>query len=242
MSMTKSICTVIVFVGFGCTATAASPTEETCQEGAAVVVEETFSGGGNQGAWSISSLGIIRPQGGSEGAYLHAPGLDTFAPMAQTRRGVPSVFTGDYRAHGVTALSVDLSTFAVSSTAEERPLSLMLVSDAGTPGDMADDVFVYYVGADNIPFPEEGWVRYLFAVPSHSATLPSPRSQVEGEPGWVAARGDVFTPAPDPDAAWNLVMTDVDQVIFWFHDPRYFAMLQNWDVGVDNPAITTCAP
>jgi hypothetical protein len=30
-------------------------------------------------------------------------------------------------------------------------------------------------------------------------------------------------------------------VIFWWHDPRYFAILQSWDIGMDNPSLITCA-
>jgi len=141
----------------------------------------------------------------------------------------------------VIALAADFRIFSVSTTAEERPMSLVLVSDAGTPRDPTDDLFVFYVGPENIPMPGRGWGNYEFEVPSGSPTLPFPRSETEGEPGWVATRGDVFTPAPDPDAAWNAVIEDVDQVIFWFHDPRYFAFIQTCDVGMANPSIPTCA-
>lgn len=198
---------------------------------------ETFSGGDNEGAWALSAGSVIQSAGGDPGAFLHDSHLDTFAPRARTQWQKPSVFTGPYRARGVVGLSASFQIFAVSHTVTDRPMSLMLISDPDTPADPADDTYLFHVGPDDIPAPGAGWVAYQFDVPAHSPTLPFPHSQTEGEPGWVAAQGDLFTPAKDPDAAWNTVMEDVDQVIFWFHDPRYFAILQVWNVGMDNPSI-----
>lgn len=212
-----------------------------CHERFMTVYSETFSDGGNEGAWSLSTRGDIESQGGNPGAFLRDRYLATFAPWGQTGWGVESLFTGNYRAQDVSALAADFRVFSASLTAEGRLMSVMLVSDAGTPEVPGDDIFVFYVGPDNIPLPDKEWVEYRFDIPSDSPVLPFPRSLVAGEPGWVVAQGDVFTPAADPDAAWNTAIQDVDQVIFWFHDPRFFAFIQSWDVGMDNPAITTCS-
>jgi hypothetical protein len=220
---------------------ASANTAPECQSGPVAIFSETFSRGGNQGAWSLSGGGVIESRGGHPTAYLHDSYIDTFAPMAHTEWGGKSPFAGNFRARGVVGLAADFKIFSASLTAQERPMSLMLVSDAGTPREPSDDIFVFYVGPDNIPLPGKGWVPYQFDVPAHSLTLPFPHSQIEGEPGWVVTQGDVFTPAKDPDAAWNIVMEDVDQVIFWFHDPRYFAFIQSWNVGMDNPSILSCS-
>ena len=216
---------------------ACDPPCAECQPRPVPLYIETFSGGGNEGAWSLSGGSVIESVGGDPDAFLHDAYLDTFAPRARTRWGKVSLFTGQYREQRVVSLAASFQIVAVTQTVEERPMSLMLVSDPDTPDDETDDTYVFYVGPDNVPSPGAGWISYEFEVPAHSMTLPFPRSQTEGEPGWVAAHGDLFTPAPDPDAAWNTVMEDVDQVIFWFHDPRYFAILQGWNVGMDNPSI-----
>jgi len=223
----------------GCSPPRGGEPGEPCPPSPVPLFSETFSGG-NEGAWRLSDRSIIEASGGDPGAFLRDVNLDTFAPLARTQWEKPSMFTGAYRAQGVVALAASFQIFSATWTVEERPMSLMLVSDPGTPHDASDDTSAFYVGPDNIPFPGAGWSRYHFEVPSHSLTLPFPRSQAEGEPGWVVAEGDIFTPAKDPDAAWNTGMEDVDQVIFWFHDPRYFAIFQMWDVGMDNPSIFAC--
>jgi hypothetical protein len=214
---------------------------ELCDRAARMEFTETFTDG-NEGGWSLSGRGAIVDREGD--AYLRETHLATFAPWAMTARA-PSAFTGDYRAAGVVELGAELRTFSANLTTRERPMSLVLVSDHGTPRDTTDDIYVFQVGRRNIPREvrgeRAGWVEYRFEVPSSSATLPSPRSAAEGEPGWVITQGDLFTAPADPDAAWNTAIEDVDQVIFWFHDPRYFAFLQDWDVAMDNPTIVTCA-
>jgi hypothetical protein len=239
--MTKTTFAFVGLLVLGSNAARANPANDNCKKRFQTVYNESFSDGGNEGLWSLSGRGALDSSGGHPGAFLHDPYLETFAPWGQTQWGVESLFTGNYRAQDVISLAADFRTFSVNLTAEERPMSVMLLSDAGTPRDPTDDLFVFYVGRENIPLPGRGWDGYEFDVPSDSATLPFPRSLIEGEPGWVATRGDVFTPAPDADAAWNAVIEDVDQVIFWFHDPRFFAFIQSWDVGMDNPSITTCS-
>ncbi len=239
--MTKTTFALIGLMVLGSNAAQANPKDAKCHKRFQNVFSETFAGGGNEGAWSLSGRGVIEADGGHPGDFLHVPSLDTFAPWGETRWGVESLFTGNYRAQDVIALAADFRTFSVSSTTAERPMSVMLVSDPGTPQDPTDDLLVFYVGRENIPASGKGWRDYEFEIPSDSKTLPFPRSEVDGEPGWVAAQGEVFIPAPDPDAAWNAVIEDVDQVIFWFHDPRFFAIIQRWDVGMDNPTITTCS-
>jgi hypothetical protein len=224
----------------------AAPPGDGCDRRLTTTRTETFDDGWNRSGWSFGAANdAVLPRGGRPGDWLHNGTLATFAPRPSASADVPSPFVGDYAGRGVIRMEVDARIALVSFTTAERPMSVLFRNDNGTPKEPFDDLFVFYVGPDNIPeagSPKQGgWTHYAFDVPASSATLPNPRSTVEGEPGWVAAEGDVFTPARDPDAVWALVMRDVDEVTFWFHDPRYFALIQDWDVGIDNPSITTCS-
>jgi hypothetical protein len=237
---------LIVSIVLGAGTAAAEPLERACSEPFINVVKETFSDGSNEGNWGFGCPGdVFDDDGGNPGPFRRMTNLEIFAPMARNCGAHSSAFTGDYRQGKVFALSVDFRTFSASYTTDERPLTLVLVNHADTPEDTSDDRYVFYVGKENIPSEstsvgQDGWVRYQFVVPSGSRILPRPRSAAEGEPGWVAAVGEVFAPAEDPDEVWNIVIQQVDEVIYWWHDPRYFAIFQMWDVGMDNPAISMC--
>lgn len=188
---------------------------------------------GREGGWSFFGapghpLEVVESTGGNPGAFVHTlcsglNCLDTFAPMLRTELGVPSLFTGDWRARGVDALGVDLAIFHVDFSSGGRPLTLMLRSDPGTPANALDDVVVYRVGARNVPAPNGTWRRFDFRVPTASPTLPA---------GWVVQQG-----SGDPNADWNQVVADVDQVTFFFGDPSFFFIFQRWEVGADNVRI-----
>jgi hypothetical protein len=186
---------------------------------------ETFDGT-NEGGWAYGGPGeVIETTGGNPGAYLHSPMLDTFAPTPRTT--VPgSLFTGDYRVRDVVEIAVDLVTFDVDFSADGRPLTLMLVSDNDTPGNVDDDWAAYLIGPDNIPLVGEGWLSYAFAVPSAETSLPA---------GWSTIGLGGSSP-PNPD--WNDVITDVSEVRFFYGDPTFIFIFQVWDVGLDNVAIS----
>lgn len=187
----------------------------------------TFDGGVNTGSWTYG-FGMSTPStGGNPGWYLRSQGLDTFAPQLRTQGD--SVFTGNYRDRGVSAIGVDLNTFAVDFSAAGRPLALMLIEDNGTPGNPDDDWAAYTLHPDNIPVPGEGWRSFSFDVPSDSTTLPA---------GWNVISLGFEAPTPD----WNTVITDVDQVVFFYGDPKFFFIFQMWTLGADNIAITETPP
>ena len=185
---------------------------------------ETFEGGSNVGGWLYGGPGeTIETTGGNPGAYLHSPFLDTFAPQPRTS-GPDSVFTGNFQARNVSSIGLDLITIDVDFSAAGRPLSLLLVSYAGTPADPSDDWAAYFIGPADVPEPGEGWLSYSFAVPSQATSLP---------PGWQTL---VFGPTlPPPD--WNAVITDVDEVRFFYGNPEDFFIFQVWNVGLDNVTI-----
>jgi hypothetical protein len=185
---------------------------------------ETFTGGSNVGGWLYGGPNeTIETTGGNPGAFYHSPTIDTFAPQPRTS-GPDSAFTGDFRTRNITAIGIDIITIAVAFSAAGRPLTLMLVSDAGTPGDQSDDWAAYFIGPVNVPVPGDGWRSFSFAVPAQSPTLP---------PGWQTIALGPNAPAPD----WNDVITDVDQVRFFYGDPQNVFIFQMWNVGLDKATI-----
>ncbi len=188
---------------------------------------ESFTGGSNTGSWTYYAPDeVIESAGGNPGAFLHAWNMDTFAPRPQTAWGVQSIFTGDYRARNVTSLGIDLILFHVDFSADERPLSLILVHDNFTPGDFSDDYGAYFLGPEDVPLVGEGWKSFDFDVPSQSSTLPA---------GW---RFIVFGENAPADPQWVDVVSHVSQVMFFYGNPEDFFIFQMWDVGMDNPRIT----
>lgn len=196
---------------------------------------EGFETGSNTGSWSFFGdptlgLEVIETSGGHPDAFWHSlcgqglACLDTFAPQFRTQLGVDSIFTGDYRDQGVTTLGVDLAIFGPAGvTTEGRPLSLVLRSDGNTPDEFGDDVVVYRLGGANIPRENGNWRSYRFQVPSSRTTLPA---------GWHVLQG-----TGDAEADWNLVIQDVSQVEFFFGNPEFFFIFQQWELGVDNLSI-----
>lgn len=192
---------------------------------------ETFSRATNEGQWTWNGGQQTFPaKGGNKGPYLLTRFDDTFAPQAATAFGVASEFTGDYRGAHVVGVGGDFITTRVDFSAAERPLSLLLTSDPGTPDDPLDDCTVYLLGSSFAPEPGQGWLSYAFDVPSDSATLPA---------GWGVLEG---CPEATPDAAWNRTIQDVDELKFFYGDPTFFFIFQNFTVGIDNPSITRAIP
>lgn len=191
---------------------------------------ENFENGNNTGGWSLGNpfLEAIETTGGNPGAYLRFPDLDTFAP--QPRTTLPdSHFTGNYQARGVSTVGIDLVLYYVDFSSQDRPLAVILGNDGGTPEDFLDDCSVYFLGHKPAPMPNGIWRGYRFRIPSESTTLPR---------GWnVLYCGEL-----DSDAAWNRVITDVDELRFHVGDPQLFFIFQVWDIGMDNPTITFGTP
>ncbi len=206
--------------------TASSPAPESS------VFVVTFDEGRNVGNWSFfgdpeNPIEVIERTGGNPGAFLHSTCgglacLDTFAPQFRTQLGVQSLFLGDYRKKWVDFLGIDVAIFGPRFVSTgSRPLTLLLIDDAGT-AEPGDDSAVYLKGP-NIPRPEGQWCSYGFDVPSQSTVLP---------PGWIVLAG-----SGTPDEAWNNAITGVDQVVFFFGDPELFYIFQQWEIGVDNIRI-----
>jgi hypothetical protein len=187
---------------------------------------ETFENGVNLGGWSYGTGGgFIENSGGNPGAYFHEPQVDTFAPQPHTEWGTDSPFTGNYRAANVGSVGIDLILFAVDFSAEGRPLSVILIDDNGTPSDFDDDWGAYLIGKANVPLVGEGWKSFSFDIDSQSVSLPN---------SWQTIQ---FGPNSPQNPDWNALITDVEQLRFFYGDPTNFFIFQMWNVGMDNAAV-----
>ena len=126
-------------------------------------------------------------------------------------------------------MGIDLVLFYVDFTSRDRPLAVLLHSDAGTRVDPSDDCTVSFLGNKNAPMPNGAWRSYRFRIPAQSAGLPADWKVLD-----CAGRSD--------EAAWNLVIQDVDELTFHVGDPELFFIFQVWDIGMDNPTITSGTP
>ncbi len=193
-------------------------------------IAETFDGTLDQATWRLGTLDEIAPDGGSPGAYLHNPQLDSAVPTPVYVGALPSPFFGNYRAANVTSLGLDVLVNAASIGVDnKRPISLVLTSDMGTPGDPSDDCDAYTVGTKNVPRPGAPWRSFDFKVPAGATALPN---------GWTVRGACGGLSGSD---AWNAVITNVTRVSFPFADPDTFWYFQIWDLGIDNVRISFAA-
>jgi hypothetical protein len=186
---------------------------------------ESFSNGSNVGAWHITQMGDMNPStGGNPGAYIEAVQFGGFEPTARTTSTAPNPFIGDFRARDVTSIGIDLETISAQFGAQ-RPLTLMLYSDNGTPGNPNDDCEVYVPASNLIPQIGAGWTSIDVPIPEQSAVIPS---------GW-----QTVSCAATPDIGWNEVIQNVTTVMWVYGEPGFFYPADVWSMGMDNPRITS---
>jgi hypothetical protein len=206
----------------------------------AVAQVDDFENGTNPNGWSfgVTTPDVIESTGGNPGGWLHNPLIDSFAPILTIDPASTSLFVGDLRANGVTRIGLDAITNSATFGAAGREMSILLRDTKGT-FDVSDDDYAYFVGP-LVPQVGAGWSSYSFDIPSQStAAVPA-----GWKGGWV---GD-----PEnfrPGVEWSDVITNVDVVEFWWLNPSFFAIFQQWDVGVDNifveaggPGTSYCTP
>ncbi|MFT5081155.1 MAG: hypothetical protein ACI9C2_001512 [Gammaproteobacteria bacterium] len=189
---------------------------------------EGFDTGSNEGGWRWGTTNeFINPLNGNPGPYLRDTSLVTHGPSLRTTWGINSMFSGDYKAMGVTEVGVDLITEYSSIGVGGRPLTLYLWNDSGTPGNFSDDWGATFVGTKNIPsagspsFTSAGWTDFVFTVDSAASSKPA---------GWK-----MFG---NPSKGWKDLMADVDAVEFYAGIPGQIYLVGSWQVGMDNPRIT----
>lgn len=196
------------------------------------VTETTsFDGGNPHGFHFLLGGDVVENSGGNPGHYLHQSLYDTFAPSLTTGAAAGAPWTGDFRALGVTRISVDAITLGTQFGNDGFPFALILTDTHGTAG-VDDDDFVYALFPQS-PRMGDGWLHYDFAIPS-ADTSPLPA-------GWTGGHsGDPESFRPGVD--WNDVITSVDEVEFYWLHPAWFAIFQQWDVGADNVEIEYTNP
>jgi hypothetical protein len=188
---------------------------------------DDFEGGTNEAGWAfIRGFDVIESSGGNPGSYLHQPTYDTFAPILESLPGSGTPFEGDYVANGVSRISWDAITQDMNFPDGEGFSITLLLRDRKGTADVEDDDYVYFVGP-NVPRVGQGWVHYDVAIPSEETDLPA-----GWKGGWV---GDCENLRPG--VTWQDVISNVEQVEIWWIDPCFFAIFQQWNVGVDNLEI-----
>lgn len=239
------------------TAAAAPPGE--CRQATTSI--ETFGSGSNEGGWTFGFGGeLFDDQRGRNKEFLRAPEFDTFYPIAFATG--PSVFAGNYSARGVTEFGVELATIRyVNVDHTFHSPTILLVNRMGTPDVPDDDCIVFFQSGLDMPpanEPKTTWVKYAFPIPSGSPTLPQPNNgdpcpggfcetcvlpgdpDPTGKPCWGVWKGTLCPTLHDVDLTWRTVIENVDQVWVSWLSIEWLSAFAVWDVGLDNPSITTC--
>ncbi len=195
----------------------------------AATFTDDFEGGSNQAGWTFIPGGdLLESSGGNPGWWLHQPQYDTFDPAVQSSWANDNPFKGDYTLSGVSRISFDLINHHMDfGDGSGFNVVLLLRNTHGTPNDVDDDDFAYFIGP-NVPLVGAGWQHYEVDVPSLSSD-PVPAGW---SGGWV---GDCA--AFRPGVTWNDVVSSVDRVEIHWLEPCNFAIFQQWNVGVDNLSV-----
>lgn len=187
---------------------------------------ETFDDGINHSGWTWDRTprGGVVPSDGNPGGYFQSelmalPSLFTSAP----------VFTGDFRARGVTSIGGDLRTVQFSSP--PSMISIALMHDNGTPENPFDDTYATFVSSIPAPVaPDMGWVSFDIDVPSASTETPE---------GWVLSG---VLPQLPPTVGWDHLIQNVNEVIIAWSNPLEPVLLFDAVRGADNLRITYNVP
>lgn len=201
---------------------------------AAQISLEGFDMGTNPDNWEawFSTYNQVYATGGNPGGYLE---LDNVTSGPATCHFVniapeddPGTFvhrhSGDWRAAGATGVRIDLD---IQQGIYGGDLVLELTSDPGTPASPADDCIVR-LRLPSAGASAPGWNTYVFPVPSAQTFLPS---------GWE------IDGSCTGNAAWNQVMTDVDQILVRYDgNPPSFCTFTSWILRVDNIEVIPGTP
>jgi hypothetical protein len=194
---------------------------------------EEFEMGSNVGGWTFGNdADTIESEGGNPGGWFHNDNLNTFAPIFRCEY-YGAMFTGNYVEMGVSRISGDFITLVAMNGTAWYPFALLLRNTRGTPENVEDDDYVYWVDDINVWCPQlgEGWTHYDFDIPCDFVGEPQ-----EVPEGWFG--GSYENPEMlRPDVTWQDVLTSIDRVEFWWFHPAWFGIFTWWEVGADNVTI-----
>jgi len=184
---------------------------------------EGFTYFSNIGNWVWhGTFHVASVSGGNPGYHVQCEPNPIDLPSFSTT-DPSSYFCGDWRGHGVTSTGIDFQVFDADPAACDRPLTVQLEHDNGTPGDPLDDFYVYrFLG--RMPCVDLTWHSFTVDVDSASNTLP---------PGWLV---DPNSPHSD-DLTWQAVMGDVSRIRWFLGNPLGSYPANGWSIGADNPRL-----
>ena len=192
---------------------------------------------GNPDGWEMwwSNYTSVPTTGGNPGAYLQLDNVTSgpsnchFVPIFPDANATGFLHTGNWRAAGVDAVTIDLD---VQEGLFLGDLVLELISDPNTPNDPVDDCIISVVLSAAGPA-GPGWNTYTFDVPSGQMTAPT---------GWEV---DPNSPCDNgvPSDGWNQIIVDVDRIQITYDGfPPAFCNFTNWIIGADNITVTSSGP
>lgn len=191
-------------------------------------IYEDFEDGVIDGGWNWSDWGdTVELSGGNPDAYGQSPEIWVPTPTYFGGWDAPG-WTGNYTAMGVTGFSIDIMTiWTQNNWFAEYPLFITIMNHMGTPGDIGDDVFVYYYQY-NAPAAGAGWASYQWDIPSDfvggGGELPA---------GWDG--GNWASPTVFPsDMTWQDMMANVGRLEIRMLAMDYFATFEPYQMGADN--------
>lgn len=195
---------------------------------------ENFDGGTNAAQWTF---GVPTQTAPTTGGYpccdhLRSGLIEGAVPMVGTTLGTATPFTGNYRAAGITSAAAYLRANSSNQVLSNVRPMVLLYSANGTPADPTDDWGAFRTAI--LPLAALGqWRMFTFGIPNQQTTLPA---------GWTIVRLGPAAPA-NPD--WNVLIQNVDRLIFAYGDPSQSGKGQSWDVSADYIFLTgqvSCYP
>ena len=193
---------------------------------AAVLIDDFESGHPHGWTFGVTHPDTILPDGGTPGRYLYNDYVASFAPRATAKPAVGTALYAALRSGAITRISIDAITYW-TSVRRSGAFALVLRATRGTL-QPDDDDFAFTLSSRPVPAVGEGWVNYSFAVPSTSG---------EATPaGWVGGHfADMGRWRRGMD--WRQLMRSVDQIEFWWIDPRLYGLVHDSQIGIDSVRV-----
>ena len=194
--------------------------------GAAVLIDDFEQGNPHNWTFGVTNPDRILPQGGKPGSYLYNDYVVSCAPRATARPPAGTPLSAALRSGMITRIAVDAITHW-TSVRRGGAFALLLRATQGTP-QTDDDDFAFTLSGRPVPAVGEGWVNFSFNVPSAS---------METTPvGWTGGHFANMQRWRD-GMNWPRLLRKVDQIEFWWIDPRLYGLVHDSEVGIDTVRV-----